>query len=112
MVMESMQILTEARMNMPTSRVTPLSVAMLLLMIVIIVPSLSQAQDKLELTQYCVFDGSEMDPDIYGFSSDQEARQALDRVMQYAGLEPNFILRAANVPNAVAAVQGSQRYIL
>ncbi|NNF57873.1 MAG: hypothetical protein HKN04_06495, partial [Rhodothermaceae bacterium] len=72
----------------------------------------AHAQDRLVLTQYCVFDGSTLSEDIYGFDSDDEAQVALNRVMRHAGLEPNFIIRAANVPNAVAAIEGSQRLIL
>jgi hypothetical protein len=72
----------------------------------------SRAQELLTLSNYCVFDGSPVDNEVYGFASDQEANAALQRVMQYTGLNPNFVLRAANVPNAVANIQGSQRYIL
>ena len=32
--------------------------------------------------------------------------------MQFQGLEPSFVLKAANVPNAVAAIKGTQRLIL
>jgi hypothetical protein len=71
-----------------------------------------QAQELLTLSNYCVFDGAAVDDQVYGFASDQEANSALQRVMQYTGLNPNFVIRAANVPNAVAAIQGTDRYIL
>ncbi len=70
------------------------------------------AQEKLELTEYCVFNGEDIQGDVYGFASDNEATEALNRVMKYAGLAPNFVIKAANVPNAVAAIEGSQRLIL
>ena len=72
----------------------------------------AQAQERIALTQYCVFDGSTLSEEVYGFDSDEEAQAALNRVMRHAGLEPNFIIQAANVPNAVAAIDGSQRLIL
>jgi hypothetical protein len=59
-----------------------------------------------------VFDGSTLTENLYGFESDAQARSALQRVMRHTGLEANFVLQAANVPNAVAALQGSQRLIL
>lgn len=70
------------------------------------------SQERITLTGYCVFDGDLIPEDLYGFASDQEALSALQRVMNHTGLEPNFVIRAANVPNAVAAIQGTQRFIL
>jgi hypothetical protein len=75
-------------------------------------PCLGKAQERLTLSEYCVFDGAKVDGEVYGFASDAQAQQALERVMQHTGLEPNFIIRAANVPNAVATLQGPQRLIL
>ncbi len=70
------------------------------------------SQQLLALDGYCVFDGSPVTEDVYGFASDQEAQDALQRLMQHTGLEPNFVLRAGNVPNAMAAIQGAQRLIV
>ena len=72
------------------------------------------AQERIEIPEsgYCVFDGSTLAENVYGFESDEQARSALQRVMQHTGLEANFVLQAANVPNAVAALQGAQRLIL
>ena len=70
------------------------------------------AQERINISEYCVFDGSDISDSIFGFTSDREANEALDRIMQFAGLEPSFVLRAANVPNAVAALDGAQRLIL
>ena len=70
------------------------------------------AQERIDIAEYCVFDGSDISDRIYGFTSDREAHEALDRIMRFAGLESSFVLKAANVPNAVAAIEGTQRLIL
>ncbi len=70
------------------------------------------AQERIDITEYCVFDGSDISDSIFGFTSDREAHEALDRIMRFAGLEPSFVLKAASVPNAVAAIKGTQRLIL
>ena len=71
------------------------------------------AQQLLDdVDHYCIFDGSTIEEDVYTFDSDREAEDALRRVMRFAGLEPNFVIKAANVPNAAAAIRGSTRLIL
>ena len=73
---------------------------------------LTLGQERIHLGEHCVFDGSIIDEDVYGFDSDEEALNALRRVLRHTGLEPNFVIRAANVPNAVASIQGKKRYVL
>jgi hypothetical protein len=70
------------------------------------------AQERVELSNYCVYNGEEIEGDVYGFASDREASEALNRVMRYSGLASNFVIKAANVPNAVASIEGTQRLIL
>ncbi|MFQ2203191.1 M48 family metalloprotease [Aeromonas hydrophila] len=78
----------------------------------ILVSGFAQALEKIELEQYCNYAGSSFPEDVFGFSSDNEAAVALGKVMKYAGLEPNFEIMAANVPNAAAVIQGPKRLIL
>lgn len=60
--------------------------------------------EELHLEEYCTFDGARMDRSIYTFGSTSAARQALARVTSHTGLEPNFDIRAGNVPNAMAVI--------
>jgi hypothetical protein len=76
------------------------------------------SQEKLILTNYCVFDGSRINSgkeiEIYkiNFTSDQEAQDALARIMKFTGLEQNFEIYPANVANAEAGIEGTRRLIL
>ena len=56
--------------------------------------------------QYCNYvDKPLASNTIYGFASDNEAKQALERIMQFTGLPTNFQIMAANVPNACAVIK-------
>lgn len=83
-----------------------------LLALALLAPASLDAQEMVSLTAWCSYDGQEIETDIYGFASDAEARDALARVMEHTGLTPNFDIRAANVPNAMAGIEGSRRLIL
>jgi len=50
--------------------------------------------------------------DLYKFPPDAMTTGAVDKIMKYTGLEVNFDLVAANVPNAVATMEGNKRLIL
>jgi hypothetical protein len=51
----------------------------------------------------------QVDKQIYGFASDIEAQDAVKRIMRYTGLPQNFVIMAANVPNAAAVIDYSSR---
>lgn len=81
----------------------------------------SQKSTKISLysrNQYCNYvDKPLASNTIYGFASDNEAKQALDRIMQFTGLPTNFQIMASNVPNACAVVKcnnnnSCDRYIM
>ena len=68
---------------------------------------------RIQLGHYCTFDGTVIETDaIYGFQSDNAAREALNRVVGATGLQPNFHIFAGNVPNAAAVIQGDTRLIV
>ena len=50
--------------------------------------------------------------DLYSFESTDEARQVVTRITNAVGLEPNFKVLQANVPNAAAVIKEQQRLIL
>lgn len=72
----------------------------------------SYGQTAISVDACCSFDGMQFKEQIYSFNSDKEAEDAVKRILKYAGLQPNFETRAANVPNAMAAIKERKRYIL
>lgn len=76
--------------------------------------------EKLDLDLYftCNYDSELVFlDDIYGFEPDDEAQEIVEKILHRSGLEPNFRLMAANIPNAAAVVkannnEGSDRIIL
>lgn len=58
-----------------------------------------------ETTRYSSFAPVKLPNTVYGFNSDREAVEALDRIMKYTGLPANFEIFAADVPNACAVIQ-------
>ena len=70
---------------------------------------------KVDATKSCNFHGGLVpDKPVYGFASDREAENSVKRILSYSGLEPNFKITAANVPNAAAVLDdsGETRLIL
>lgn len=65
----------------------------------------SQKPMRLDVSQSCSFFGETITDDVYGFASDSEAEDALNRVMKYTGLPVNFTIKAGNVPNAAAIIK-------
>jgi len=50
--------------------------------------------------------------DLPGFTSTQDAEKIVFSIMDVLGLEPNFKIKIANVPNVEADIRHRQRYIL
>ena len=69
-------------------------------------------QELLHLDNGCIYSGESFKTDIYSFDSDAEAEGALKRVMKFTGLPANFVIKAADVPNAQASISGTTRLIL
>ena len=79
------------------------------MLIILTGPALSQ--EMVTFSWYCNYYGDELVDDVYSFASDQDARNAIKRIVEHTGIEPNFIILAANVPNATATIVGEQRAI-
>jgi hypothetical protein len=82
--------------------------------ITVIQLGISQAQTKIDfnLNNSCSYYGENITDDVYSFTSTQEARAIVQRILGVVGLEQNFEIAAANVPNALATIQNNQRLIL
>lgn len=72
----------------------------------------SQSLFDFSLHDNCSYFGEKITEDIYGFESSSEAEEVITKILEKVGLEKNFEIRSANVPNAAAVINGSTRYIL
>ncbi|MEZ4629468.1 MAG: M48 family metalloprotease [Deinococcales bacterium] len=65
-----------------------------------------------QLTDLVGYDGIPIGIEIYTFESDREAEETMRWILDYVGIPANFIIKAANVPNAAAYTHNGQRYIV
>ena len=72
----------------------------------------AQPVGEIELGDSCSYFGESLPDTIFTFSSDSEAEDAIEAIVEAIGLIPKFETQAAGVPNAAALIQGRQRYIL
>lgn len=72
------------------------------------------AQEKLNigLDNSCSYYGEEITDDVFSFSSTREAIDIVRKIVNTVGLEQNFEIMVANVPNALATISNSNRLIL
>src|SRR5262245_18018248 len=79
----------------------------------------SSRVDQPKLSWFCNFDGSNVNPDESQFRSSDgtlfseaaSAQAAVKEILDAAGLAPNFVIQASNVPNAAAVLRAQSRYI-
>ena len=85
----------------------------ILWVILLLMAMKASSQERLLYSNSCNYTG-ELSPveDIYSFASDSEADDAMRRIMRYTGLPANFMIKAANVPNAAAVLYQDKRFIL
>ncbi len=78
-------------------------------------PSLAVAQivgEEITVGESCSYFGEPVDDRVYTFASVNEAEEAVEAIVQMAGLVPRFSTRAAGVPGAAAVIEGSERMLL
>ncbi len=82
--------------------------------IIIIISFSAEAQEKLNLEtgHSCSYYGKKIEDEVYSFSSTKEATDIITRIVNIIGLEQNFDIMAANVPNALATISNNKRLIL
>jgi len=99
------------RVGCRKSVMAPLS---LLVLSVLSIVAVSEAQQRLMINkiQICSYDGSVVKDDLYSFDSDDQAKEFVARIMKFTGLPQNFEIKAANVSNASAVIEGDTRLIL
>lgn len=67
---------------------------------------------NVNLKHSCSYFGEPIKGNVYSFDSSFQARDLVSKIVNTVGLKPNFEIMAANVPNAAAVIQGSNRLIL
>jgi formylglycine-generating enzyme required for sulfatase activity len=72
----------------------------------------ANAQQILHFKHACSFDGDREDAEIYADDPSDEATTIVRNIMKMNVLPQNFTIKSGNVPNALASVDGKQRYIL
>jgi len=91
---------------MRVSRFIPVIAAMLFLV------QISFAQDIITVKHSCSFDGEETDQEFYTFNASNEADQIVGKIVNAFSLSKNFVVKSADCKNALATIEGRQRYIL
>jgi len=72
---------------------------------------ITRAQTPIEADWRCSFDGPRSNVRVY-FSSEEQAQQAVAKIIRYTGLMQNFVVGQADVANAEAFVENRKRIIL
>jgi hypothetical protein len=70
------------------------------------------SQEPLDVTISCSYYGEASGDQLWSFSSDRQAEDAVKRIMHYTGLPQNFEVTRGNVANAMAAISGGTRLIV
>ncbi|MBP6811085.1 MAG: tetratricopeptide repeat protein, partial [Saprospiraceae bacterium] len=97
------------------SKIKPkLAMRTILILLVLCFGSLdSQSQiTNHHIHQGCSFDNLPVEDDVYLYEPSDEAERIVDEILDALGLSKNFVLKSANVPNALATSLNGQRYIL
>jgi hypothetical protein len=78
----------------------------------LMITTTSLAAQSIQIGDACSYFGESLPTSALTFASVDAAASTLDSIVQATGLASNFQIQAAAVPNAVAVVQGTQRYVL
>jgi hypothetical protein len=81
-------------------------------MCLLVLPAMSQELLPIKKENSCSYYGEEIADDVYGFASSNEAEDAVSEIVDAVGLQKNFVIKAGNVPNAVATMQNGKRLII
>ncbi len=80
--------------------------------IALVLPLVAQTPLSIDPKQSCTVGGEELEDNLYEFASSKEAEKIIFDIVATIGLKPNFKVKAGNVPNAIATIIDSKRYII
>ena len=98
--------------NFPAERAMKIRLLLCLLALAVATPT---AQTRLNISRdrLCSWNDDLPIPEVlYNFPADANTTSAVANIMKHTGLQVNFELVAANVPNALATMEGTRRLIL
>ena len=78
----------------------------------LLLTQLLQAQESIFVSHSCSFDGKENNEEYFTFEASTEAYEIVAEIVNAFSLSKNFIVKSANCKNALATIEGKQRYIL
>ena len=100
---------------MKRTMITPsvaICLAMTLNFILAIITQPLYSQTPMTIRHGCNFAAADNEGDVNVYDASTEANQIVERIMKLNVLPQNFIIKAADIKNAVATTEGKQRYIL
>lgn len=74
--------------------------------------SQAPAQKLISITHSCSFDGEEEQTEFYTFDASREADRIVGQIVNAVNLSKNFVIKSADCKNALATMEGRDRYIL
>ena len=81
-------------------------------LILIAASSYSQVLGEIQIGESCSYFGEDLPMKVATFSSDKNAENSIQRIVEATGLPQNFSVKAASVPNAAAVIKDQDRLIL
>ena len=75
-------------------------------------PSIAQVESEIEVGAGCEYTQASSAGSVYTFASEQEAVDAIKRILSVLGARPNFEVKAAAIQNAQATMKDGQRFVL
>lgn len=72
----------------------------------------AQVDEELQLGTTCSYFGEEVPESVFLFRSESDAESVIESIVSVSGLQPNFKVQAAGVPNASAMIKKGERMIL
>jgi hypothetical protein len=69
-------------------------------------------QENLHIDGLCVFDTDKLEEPLYSFPADKRSSNLFHEFLTSSGKELSFTVKAANVPEVVAAEKGNERLLL
>lgn len=75
-------------------------------------PGLLSAQSVMYIRNGCAVNDAKMSQQHYLFDPSDEARCIINTIMEVNFLKPNFVVKSGDVENAIATIEGDNRYII
>jgi len=82
------------------------------LLLLLLLPVLLPAQERIRVAHACSYKGENLLNDYFTFAPSTEADRIVQEICDAQGLAKNFIVKSANVPNALATIESDGRRVI